>query len=118
MVLKLLNVPIIGGVLIVVLDSIGINNIIQMNGMYMLIKPNKIIAVVKKCSVSNYPTWCGYLQPSEILLLIDIGCKIDKFHQIYIDRAKKAKAEGKSNPSWFYFYPNKTFLKYTNKKDQ
>ena len=74
----------------------------------------KIMKIVKKCKVSNYPQWGGYLQPSEILALIELGVKVDKFNQYQIDRAKQKKTEGKSNPEWFYFYPNNAFLKYTN----
>jgi 2-keto-3-deoxy-6-phosphogluconate aldolase len=70
-----------------------------------------IFNIAKKCKVNRHPEWCGCLRPDEILALMESGCvTIDKFHEVYVERAKTNKAKGICNPVWFYFYPKKSFL--------
>lgn len=79
--------------------------------MWLYNQMKKLHTIIKKCSENRHPEWCGYLQPAEIVRLMNSGMiNIDKFNQDYIDRAKADMIIGLSNPTWFYFYPNAEFI--------
>lgn len=52
--------------------------------------------------------WCAYLTASEIVLVCEQGAQptVDRT----LTRARESVAEGKSNPSWFYFRPQANLL--------
>jgi hypothetical protein len=70
----------------------------------------KLHTIIKKCAENRHPEWCGCLRPAEIVRLMNSGMiKIDKFHEVAVERAKADKAQGICNSTWFYFYPNDEF---------
>lgn len=68
-----------------------------------------IHSIVKKC-VLEYGIWGGYLQPVEILKLIDSGLIDVQKHRWDIKYAKEKKKKGECNPTWFYFVPKPQFI--------
>jgi len=82
------------------------------------LKNNPLFEIAQKCKCNIYPEWCGYLRPNEILTLMESGAiSIDKFHEVNVERAKADKEKGVCNPTWFYFYPKKEFLKFKSLKE-
>lgn len=72
----------------------------------------KVYEIAQKCRCNQGTEWSGYLRPDEILTLMESDTvSVDKFHEVYVERAKADKEKGLMNPVWFYFYPKKDFLK-------
>ncbi len=64
--------------------------------------------ILKKCRYQDHGnTWGGYLQPAEILTLIDAGYSPCVPNGWEIERAREDKERGICNPSWFYFVRNR-----------
>ncbi len=58
---------------------------------------------VKKIIHMHGRQWGGYLTPSEIVLLYQMGARSDGGTFNNLDYAKKRVKEGNSAPYWFYF---------------
>jgi hypothetical protein len=55
--------------------------------------------------------WCGYLLPTEIIWLMDCGCKATKY--TWWDPIKEAREQikiGLMYGSWFYFEPTQRIV--------
>ncbi len=59
----------------------------------------------------EYTECVGFLLPTEILYLMDIGCKIYHFASSWkIEEAQRRVKVGEMYATWFYFKPTKELL--------
>ena len=64
--------------------------------------------ILKKCEYMHRGnTWGGYLQPVEVITLIEAGYKCTDSTERKLEDAKRYRANGFCNPSWFYFIRNR-----------
>jgi hypothetical protein len=70
---------------------------------------NRLHSIIKKCELS-YGTWGGYLQPAEIIMLVESGLIQPNQFGFTLKEWIRVKDRGTSNPQWFYFTPKPKFL--------
>lgn len=70
---------------------------------------NRLHSIIKKCS-NEYGTWGGYLQPIEILTLVESGLVQPNQFGMKLNHWRKMKSSGECNPQWFYFTPKPEFI--------
>lgn len=64
--------------------------------------------ILKKCSYQNRGNlWGGYLQPVEIIRLIESGYNPANPNYNVLEDAERKKSIGMCNPRWFYFIRNR-----------
>ena len=66
-----------------------------------------LLSALKKINHSQGREYCGYMTPSEFLILAKEIELSDKNHYVII--AQKLKNKGKGNSHWYYFATNKKF---------
>lgn len=64
--------------------------------------------LLPKISHHSGREWCAYLTAAEIVLVCEQGAQPTV--ERTLTRARESVAEGKSNPSWFYFRPQPKLL--------
>ena len=82
---------------------------------------SKLICIFSKIKRSNKDVWYGYLTPSDILTLVELGVQPNKNN--LLDYIKTEHSKGISNSHWFYFrlgkaknhIPKELFEKNNNK---
>lgn len=63
----------------------------------------KAIRVIHKIGTVYGRQWGGYLLPTEILILNEIGAVWSDSSEYKIQMCKEEKAKGICNPTWIYF---------------